>query len=89
MIEWHDYPGEEPKEDRYLCKLKDGECKKMYYDYLYGWCEDYDECDYPLGMYTEDLQYTEDIPANRKEWEKLKRKAELEKKKKALYDYDK
>jgi hypothetical protein len=83
MIKWHNYPEEEPKWNTYLCKLADDEYRELTYDDVWGWIADIDDYDQPHFIYDWYLQYAEDTPSNRREWEKLKQEAEYEEK-----DYD-
>lgn len=74
MIKWHNYPKEKPDYGygTYLCKLDNGEFRKLAYDSVYGWCSDFDDFDYPHFIYDWDLQWVEETPKNEVEWEKLK-----------------
>ena len=72
MIKWHNYPREIPKsEDMYWCKLDDGEPKRLAWDYVYGWCADWDEMDYPHFIYDFDCQWAEINSKDKREWDKI------------------
>lgn len=81
MLKWHNYPQEKPDYKHYgkcFCKLDNGEFRALYYDSVYGWCDEFDDFDYPHFIYDWYLQWVENTPENEKEWEKLKEQRELE-----------
>ena len=52
------YPQYVPKQEgTYWCKIN-GKERKLAWDYVYGWCWDCDEFDYPHFIYDGDLEWT-------------------------------
>lgn len=59
---WHHYPEEQPKYSGTVCwcKVKGGnKIRKLCFDYVYGWCWDWDEYDQPHTIIDWDLDWKE------------------------------
>lgn len=58
-MKWYNYPEETPnKQGIYLVELDNGELKELQWDYVWGWCGDFDDYDQPHFLYDWDCKWS-------------------------------